>query len=402
MSRRFASVLIACLMAMGSIALLSSAARAVDEQKALSLLVDSLGRVDDAATQSALLRGMLAGLAGRRDVPPPEAWSQVAAKLAKSEDRRVRELASELSQLFGDKTATQRAVNLVRDHSKPTAARRRALYSLLNQKRAEVSPLLEALLAEPELRVDAIRGYAAIEHPQASKILLARYKQWPAELRKAVIETLATRKQYAESLLAAIKDQRVSRDEVPAHVARSLDFLLGDEFRMVFGDIRQLSTDRTSQINKFKRILTAEALENADAGKGRVVYQKTCATCHVLYGVGGKIGPDLTGSNRANIDYLLLNSVDPSYDVPEGYKMVTIQTTDGRVLNGVVAEEDGQRVVLKTVEQPRVIVLKSDIESRRISPKSMMPEGQLDKMKPQQIIDLVKYLQTSEQVEAAE
>jgi putative heme-binding domain-containing protein len=122
----------------------------------------------------------------------------------------------------------------------------------------------------------------------------------------------------------------------------------------------------------------------------------------VLYGTGGKIGPDLTGSNRANLDYILLNSIDPSYDVPQGYKMVIIHTVDGRVLNGVIAEENAQRIILKTVQQPTVVILKSDIEARKISPKSMMPDGQLDKLKPQEVMNLIKYLQTTEQVELAQ
>ncbi|MDP6558280.1 MAG: hypothetical protein QGG71_26690, partial [Pirellulaceae bacterium] len=88
-------------------------------------------------------------------------------------------------------------------------------------------------------------------------------------------------------------------------------------------------------------------------------------------------------------------------DVPDGYKLVLISTVDGRVINGVVAEEDGTRVVLKTVEQPTVVIAKEDIETRRVSPKSMMPDGQLEQMKPQEVIDLIKYLRTTEQVEMA-
>ncbi len=79
--------------------------------------------------------------------------------------------------------------------------------------------------------------------------------------------------------------------------------------------------------------------------------------------------------------------------------MVLLQTVDGRILNGVVAEEDSQRVVLKTVEQPTVVIAKQDIESRKVSPKSMMPDGQLDQMKPQEVIDLIRYLRTTKQVE---
>ena len=82
--------------------------------------------------------------------------------------------------------------------------------------------------------------------------------------------------------------------------------------------------------------------------------------------------------------------------------MVIIQTVDGRVLDGVIAEENAQRVILKTVQQPTIVILKSDIENRKVSTKSMMPDAQLDQMKPQEVINLIKYLQTTEQVELPE
>ena len=376
--------------------------RAVDEQESLALLVSTLDTIDDPAVQTALLQGMLNGLDGRRNVPAPAAWLKVGAKLAKSDNPQVRELVSRLSQIFGDEAAMQRALATVQDRSSQLDARRRALHSLLNQKNKGVSALLEQLLDEPELRLDAIRGYAAIENERAPEILLPRYVKWTSEHRQAIIETLATRRKYAESLLAAIKAKKIPIADIPSHVARSLSLILGDSFVEVYGDVRQLSVDRTKQINKYKELLSSTAFANADPSRGRLIFKETCAACHVLYGRGGKIGPDLTGSNRANLDYILLNSIDPSYDVPQGYKMVIIHTVDGRVLNGVIAEENAQRIILKTVQQPTVVILKSDIEARKISPKSMMPDGQLDKLKPQEVMNLIKYLQTTEQVELAQ
>ena len=375
---------------------------AVDEQESLALLVETLDTIDDPAVQTALLQGMLNALDGRRNVPAPAAWLKVGAKLAKSDNPQVRELVSRLSQIFGDEAAMQRALATVQDRSSQLDARRRALHSLLSQKNKGVSALLEQLLDEPELRLDAIRGYAAIENERAPEILLPRYVKWTSEHRQAIIETLATRRKYAESLLAAIKAKKIPIADIPSHVARSLSLILGDSFVEVYGDVRQLSVDRTKQINKYKELLSSTAFANADPSSGRLIFKETCAACHVLYGTGGKIGPDLTGSNRANLDYILLNSIDPSYDVPQGYKMVIIHTVDGRVLNGVIAEENAQRIILKTVQQPTVVILKSDIEARKISPKSMMPDGQLDKLKPQEVMNLIKYLQTTEQVELAQ
>jgi putative heme-binding domain-containing protein len=375
---------------------------ALDEQESLALLVKTLGTIDDSTVQTVLLQGILNGLDGRRNVPAPSAWLKVGAKLAKSDNAEVRELASRLSLIFGDEAAMQRALATVQNRSDSLDARRRALQMLLSQKNKGVSALLESLLDEPDLRLDAIRGYAAIENERAPQILLPRYVKWTSQHRKAIIETLATRPKYAESLLAAIIAEKIPRADIPSHVARSLSVILGDSFVKVYGDVRQLSIDRTKQINKYKELLDSTAFADADPSSGRLIFKETCAACHTLYGTGGKIGPDLTGSNRANLDYILLNSIDPSYDVPLGYKMVIIHTVDGRVLNGVIAEENAQRIILKTVQQPTVVILKSDIEARKISPKSMMPDGQLDKLKPQEVMNLIKYLQTTEQVELAQ
>ena len=375
---------------------------ALDEQESLALLVKTLDTIEDPTVQTVLLQGILNGLDGRRNVPPPSAWFKVGAKLAKSDNAQVRELASRLSLIFGDEAAMQRALTTLQDRSGTLDARRRALHTLLSQKNKGVSVLLEPLLDEPELRLDAIRGYATIENERAPEILLPRYSKWTSEHRKAIIETLATRPKYAESLLAAIIAGKIPRADIPSHVARSLSVILGESFIKVYGDVRQLSIDRTKQINKYKELLNSTAFNNADPSSGRLIFKETCAACHTLYGAGGKIGPDLTGSNRANLDYILLNSIDPSYDVPLGYKMVIIHTVDGRVLNGVIAEENAQRIILKTVQQPTVVILKSDIEARKISPNSMMPDGQLDKLKPQQVMNLIKYLQTTEQVELAQ
>lgn len=379
--------------------LLPASAPAVDSAESMSLLVQTIEQTDDPAVQASLMRGILAGLTGRRNLTIPVRWNDLSAKLADSPDPEVRELSQQLSQLFGDEAATRKALQTLANPLVSTAARRSALRSLLLLQNEQVSSQLQNLLDEPELRLDAIRGYADVENPRAPQILLSRYARWDPPLQRAVVETLATRKPYAEKLITAVSDRRVGRQDIPPHVARSLRLLLGDKATSILGDVPELSQDRQTQLAKYKKLITPEALEAADVSAGRAVFKKTCASCHLLYGDGAQIGPDLTGSNRANLDYILLNSVDPSYDVPEGYKMVLIQTDSGRLISGVIAEEDDQRVILKTVEQPRLIIAKDEIIARKVSPKSMMPDGQLDQLKPQEVINLIKYLRTTEQVE---
>jgi putative heme-binding domain-containing protein len=128
------------------------------------------------------------------------------------------------------------------------------------------------------------------------------------------------------------------------------------------------------------------------------VFTASCAACHKIYGEGGVLGPDLTGSNRADLDYILLNMIEPSADIPDAYQLVTLHTNDGQVMGGTVAQEDDQRVVLHLVGQTTT-VLKSDIAKREVSPMSMMPEGLLPTLQDAQVLDLVNYLRTTEQVD---
>ena len=372
---------------------------ASNDVDSFQLVVTAVGSTTDTSVQAALLKGMLLGLEGRRSVRAPEGWSTLSTTLACSTSASVRQHALALSQIFGDTVAVASALECVQDSTIAAAQRCSTLSLLLGQQNQEASQLLKVLIDEPALTLSAIRGYAIVRNDEAPAVLISRYSKLNAQHQRAVIETLASRKAYAEALLEALKMNQIQPSAVPVQVARTLKNLLGKKFTDVYGALPVVGAEREHLIKKYKNLCKPSAVAAADASRGRAVFQKTCAACHVLYGEGGKVGPELTGANRANLDYILLNSVYPSLDVPHAYRTVSVLTVDGRVVNGVLAEEDGTKIVLRTPEQPRVVIAKEDIDFRKISPQSMMPDGQLDAMKPQEVIDLVKYLRTTEQVE---
>jgi putative heme-binding domain-containing protein len=127
------------------------------------------------------------------------------------------------------------------------------------------------------------------------------------------------------------------------------------------------------------------------------VFQKTCASCHTLYGKGGNIGPDLTGANRDNIDYILQNVLDPSATVTADYRVTLLQLDDGRVLSGLVKARTDRTVTLQTVNETLTIEA-ATIEGEKLTDQSIMPDGQLDPMTPEQVRDLVAYLMARTQV----
>ncbi|MEC8825523.1 MAG: c-type cytochrome [Verrucomicrobiota bacterium] len=369
----------------------------LNANQSLDLVTGALAKADSDEIRASLLRGMKSGLEGQRNVDAPEGWSEISRELSQNPSRDISALTRELGQIFGDKAATQLALERLQNRSAPGPERRAALRSLVAQQNPELSRILPQLLQHPAMQLDAIRAYAGIRVDQGAHQLLTAYPDLAPNLQRAIVETLASRKEYAKPLLTALREGQIDKKAIPTYTARSLSEMLGQPFTDVYGDMNDLSSDKKQLIAEYKKLLTNEAVSKGDIHAGKAIYDRTCSACHVLYGKGGKIGPDLTGSNRADLNYILLNMLDPSGDIPEAYQLVTVTKNDGQIIAGTVSDEDHQRLILNSVGLQNT-VLKSDIKERATSPYSMMPEGLLLTLADKDVIDLVKYLRTSEPV----
>ena len=138
---------------------------------------------------------------------------------------------------------------------------------------------------------------------------------------------------------------------------------------------------------------------SADPSRGRAVFNRTCFSCHKLFDSGGDVGPELTGSDRANADYILENVLDPSAIVSRDFTLTSIATADGRLISGIIREQTDASLVIQTANE-RVVVPREDVEAIKSSHTSMMPEGLLDPLSPGEIRDLFAYLASSKQVSA--
>ena len=369
----------------------------LNANQSLDLVTGALAKADSDEIRASLLRGMKSGLEGQRNVDAPEGWSEISRELSQNPSRDISALTRELGQIFGDKAAIQLALERLQNRSAPEPERRAALRSLVAQQNPELSRILPQLLHHPAMQLDAIRAYAGIRVNQGAHQLLTAYPDLAPNLQRAIVETLASRKEYAKPLLTALREGQIDKKAIPTYTARSLSEMLGQPFTDVYGDMNDLSSDKKQLIAEYKKLLTNEAVSKGDIHAGKAIYDRTCSACHVLYGKGGKIGPDLTGSNRADLNYILLNMLDPSGDIPEAYQLVTVTKNDGQIIAGTVSDEDHQRLILNSVGLQNT-VLKSDIKERATSPYSMMPEGLLLTLPDKDVIDLVKYLRTSEPV----
>ena len=351
--------------------------------------------------QRDILVGMSLGLKGWRKATQPKAWKSVSEKTLASTNAETQQAAKELGVVFGDGLALDAILAVVKDGKADPAARGQAIRELAQAKSEGVVALLQGLLSDRAVNIEAVRALAQYDAPNTPEKLLGVLGTFSPEGRGEVVNTLISRPPYAKVLMKALREKQILPTEISAYHARQvLSFEnkeLTKELTELWGDVRTTPTEKKELIERIKKELSQEVLAKADLSAGRAVFQKTCANCHVLYGTGRKVGPDLTGSNRKNLDYLLENSVDPSAVVGSDFRVLVVTLMDGRVLSGVVSEQNERTITLQLAQEP-ITIDRKEIEESKQTTSSLMPDGQLQTLTKDQVRDLMAYLMSTSQV----
>lgn len=390
---RFISPAVCCLLC-GWLALVAMPAP-LQAADALPQLTRLLAESDDAQFHLDLLRGISAALKGRRTAPMPAGWEAVESRLAASGNQEVRTLAQTLSLTFGSPRAKAALRETAADRNAEAADRRTAIESLLAIRDAELPGLLQKLLADPAVRAQSIRGLAAYDDTGTPAAILGVYGELSPTERRDALNALASRITFAKPLIAAIAAGKVAKTDLTADLVRQLRGLKDDALRNqlteLWGVMQETSPDMQAEIEKTKRLYWAGGSTPGNAPRGRVVFNKVCGQCHRLFDSGGAVGPDITGANRGDLDYLLQNILFPNAVIPNEYRASTIETKDGRVVMGVIKQQDANAYTVQTASEV-VILPKNEVEKTEQSEMSMMPEGLLAQLQEQEIRDLLYYL----------
>jgi len=363
------------------------------------------------AFQRDIIEGMAEALIGWRNAAKPLAWDALAQQIATrypitTADKgpvgaeSLRERVRNLGALFGDGRALEDVKKVVLDPQADLSLRKSALQTLIDSKVSDLRELCEGLLSVQFLNPVAARGLASFDDPVVGTKLVRAYRQFHLSERPQLLATLVSRSSFAQALLDAVADGRIARADLSAFHARQIrslnDPALNKKLAAVWGELRE-SNQNQQLIAKWKAQLTPATLARADFGHGRVVFNLACAACHTLYGEGGRVGPDLSGAGRDNLDYLLENIVDPSAVVSADFRMSVFKLKDGRVLNGLVSAKTDRSIALRTMTESLTLE-RGDVEAIEDSSLSLMPEGLLDALQPDQARDLIGYLMHQTQV----
>ncbi|MDE2642339.1 MAG: c-type cytochrome [Verrucomicrobiota bacterium] len=384
-----------------AIVLLSPVQLRAQDAEALAALVGVLKESDDAGFQLDILKGISAALKGQRNLKSPEGWDTVAARLGESPNAEVRQLARALSLTFGSKVALHALRKVLADGKAKLPERRKALSALVAARDVKLPEVLRGLLREKTLRREALRGLGAFEDAKTSAAILKIYTKLDSAGKRDALTTLASRVSFAKALMAAVAQGVVKANELPADIVRHLRAHgvkdINETLDKVWGVSRSTPAAKLAEIAKYKKLLEAKVNRPDNLPRGRALFQRTCAQCHKLYGEGGEIGPDITGSNRNNLDYLLTNMLDPNAEIPNDYRTTILRTKDNRVLVGVIRRSEGPSVTIATPAEV-VTVAKRDVAAIDPQNFSMMPEGLVLALKIDELRDLVAYLRGSRQL----
>ncbi|WP_038159056.1 PVC-type heme-binding CxxCH protein, partial [Verrucomicrobium sp. BvORR106] len=364
-----------------------------------AFLASIAGNADQGQREN-LLNLLVESARGSGKLTAPAGWGETSSRLREGASENVQSLVDELAAYFGDAAAVQLQRVALMNVKAPNGRRDRALQILLQVRDEASAALMQQLIAsrDPVLTRNAVQALASLPHPETPAVLTKAFAGFSPVEKADAVATLASSAAGAQALLKGVESKAISRDALSPFLVRQLQALKNGEvdglIEKVWGTVNASKADLPQRKAKYKALLTADRLKKADLAQGKLWYAGTCGACHRMLGEGANVGPDLTGSNRGNLDYLLENVLDPNAVIGKAYQLNLFSMKDGRVLSGIVKEEtdNGYKVVMPGGVE--FSLTKAEVKNREISKFSTMPEGQFDALQPEQVVDLVAYLQS--------
>ena len=365
----------------------------VADEQAFAICLTAVEIAPTEELRRVIVRGFDEGLAAREPVELP---ARLAESLAAA--RGASPVADVLFRLRqGDAAAVAEAVAMLADRSTLAGDRVRLIDAVAEAKAAGGSAALLGCLGDASLAVRraALVGLARFDDPAIGSHVASGYQAMDSRtgLRPIAIRVLTSRPAWAKQLIA-----RIDALEIPAEVvtpdmlvqlqAHGDDELAADMHRL-WGAVRATPAEKLAQM---ERVAAAARSDQGDRAAGELLYGKHCGSCHRLFGQGGEVGPDLTGYERTNVDFLTLAIADPSAAIREEYTTYRVLTTDGQVASGLLVERSENGILLRTAEGQTVRFAAHDIDTYEASPVSLMPDNLVETLSDAQLRDLLSYV----------
>lgn len=357
-------------------------------------------RETDAARRATLVSRVVEGVRQAGSFAAPAGWPALVAGLRQGASPDLLANLNELDALTGDEASRAYYRGHLADEKAPLPARQRALAVLVASRDRAAAPVIHRIFAEkttPGFRRALIQALAAVGDADSPAVLLGRFGVFSPEQRNDAVAALASNVAGGKALLAAVAAGKADKSLLSPLVVRQLKSLgdqeLDAQLAAVVGVVNATKADFAKNKAKYEAILKPEAIRKGDIAAGRQLFASACGICHTFGYGGNQVGPGLAGSNIGKLDYFLENVLNPNGVIGKDYQLNVFKLKGGATMSGIVQFEDAQSFRLVMPGGAKFTVAKGEVEKREILPMSLMPEGLLDALSKEQVINLVAYLQ---------
>jgi putative heme-binding domain-containing protein len=339
-----------------------------------------------------LVNGMENGLRGDHVTSVPAALQKQVAAVWDSRPHTPSLISFALR--LNHAPAAQAAVEMLAEIK---AAKRKSMLDLVGEMHVDAAvPVITKLLRnekDDNARLDLLGALSRFNTPEVGQTILELFPTFPSKVRSAAATALSSRADWARSLLEMVDRGEAKKERISVGnllVMQNLgDPQVDKLLKKNFGSLRASSAEKETTIKNLRHAISRPG---ADIAKGHEIFKTTCAICHTLKNEGAKIGPDLTGYERDNLDFMLPAIVDPSLGIREEFTLYNLTTKEDQVFAGFVAENTPQFVTMLDAAGRKTRIAREDIKTLNALPISLMPEGLLNALSVEQTRDLFAYL----------
>jgi putative heme-binding domain-containing protein len=360
-------------------------------------------RPDDLGHQAALLRALHRGTEerGGKVEGPARSWAlELTERLLASANAGHQQAGVELVGAMRLGANAGGVAEIARRKGAPEKVRAAALATLAGLDAARHAALVGAVVADAEapvtLREEAARTLARSNLPETRAQLVAALATAPARLQNTIALELAASREGVEALLGVVEAGKASARLLQERaVAVKLTALAGSVPGL--GDrVAKLTKGLPAAEERLQALMTQRrdgfVKAKTDVALGKMVFTKHCANCHQLGGEGAKVGPQLDGVGNRGLERVLEDVLDPNRNVDQAFRLTTILTKKGKIVEGLVLREEGAVIVLADAQGKEVRVAGDDVEKRSVSQQSPMPANLSDQIPEAEFYHLIAYL----------
>jgi putative heme-binding domain-containing protein len=296
-----------------------------------------------------------------------------------------------------DPAAVAEALGIVNDKSGDIQLQVQLMEVLGDLARLDTLPVILAVAehaSDHRLRQAAMLALPAFDDPKIAHSIIHRYPELSQTEQTMVQSVLSARASWTLALLSAVETDVIDPKSISTATVRRMLLHSDPEIKAKitprWGTLPgETTADMQAEVERIAGLLAAAT---GNPYRGKQLYASNCGKCHVLFGEGQTVGPDLTNYQRDDLRRLLVNVVNPSAEIREGYENTIVATSDGRVLSGFVVDQDNRVVVLRGSNGETSVLSREDIDDISAVPQSLMPGGLLHPLAEQEIRDLFAYL----------